>query len=55
MLTNIAIALATTACALVAIGIALMPLMLLTGFWAHTSGRADQAAATRIQRLLKRR
>lgn len=55
MLTNIVIALAISACVLVAIGIALMPLVLLTGFWAHTSGRADQAAATRIQQLLKRR
>lgn len=52
MLTNIVIALAIAACVLMAIGIALMPLVLLTGVWAHASGRASRAAASSIEQLL---
>lgn len=55
MLSDIAIAITIAASVLVAIGIALTPLMLLSGLWAHTSGRADQAAAARIKQLLAQR
>lgn len=41
--------------ALVAIGIASAPLMALSGLWAHSSARANQAEADRILKLLSRR
>lgn len=41
--------------ALVAFGIALAPLMALSGLWAHRSARANQAEADRILQLLNQR
>jgi hypothetical protein len=41
--------------ALVAFGIALAPLMALSGLWAHSSAKANQAEADRILQLLNQR
>lgn len=41
--------------ALVAIGVALTPLMAISGLWARRSARANQAEADRILQLLSRR
>lgn len=41
--------------ALVAIGIFLSPLMALSGLWAYSSARANQAESDRILQLLDQR